>query len=118
MATATKNSQTDRQVAGRAAAGSEPVAFLVFEDNDGGSRWTIRGSHGETLAQLGRYATRDDAGRAVRDGAGSARFEAGAAPDRRADLVARPSATAAREDSHAERWLDDGGSLSGETVTQ
>lgn len=123
MATATNNSRANRQVARRAAVGSESVAitFLVFEDNGGGYCWSIRGSDGESLAQSGRYATRDDAAhaaRVVRDGAGSARFEAGAAPDRPVDLVARRSATAAREDSDAERWLDEGGSFSGDTVTQ
>ncbi len=123
MATATKSSRANRQVARRAAAGSESVAitFLVFEDNGGTYCWTIRGSDGETLAHSGRYATREDAAhaaRVVRDGAGSARFEAGAVTNRPIDLVARRSATAAREDSDAERCLDEGGSLSGETVTQ
>ncbi len=123
MATATKNSRANWQVARRAAAGSESVAitFLVLEDNGGSYRWTISGSDGERLAHSGRYATRDDAAhaaRVVRDGAGSARFEAGAAPHRPVDLAARRSATDAREDSDAERWLDEGGSFSGETVPQ
>ncbi len=123
MATATQNSRANRQVARRSAAGSESVAitFVVFEDNGGSYYWTIRGSDGESLAHSGRYATRDDAAyaaRVVRDAAGSARFEAGAAPDRPVDLGARPSATAARDASDAERWLDEGGSFSGETVTQ
>jgi uncharacterized protein YegP (UPF0339 family) len=123
MATATKNSRARRQVARRAAAGSDSVAitFRVFEDNGGSYFWTIRCSDGESLAHSGRYATRDDAAhaaRVVRDGAASARFEPGAVTDRPVDLVARRSATAVRDDSEAERWLDEGGSFSGETVTQ
>ena len=123
MATATQNSRAHRQVARRPAAGSEPAAitFLVFEDNGGSYCWTLRGSDGESLAHSGRYATRDaaaHAARVVRDGAGSARLNADAAPGRPVDPVARRSPTAPLEDSAAERWLDDCGSLSGETETR
>lgn len=34
------------------------------------------------------------------------------------DFAARRSATVAQDDSDAERWVDDGGSFSGEGVTQ
>jgi len=123
MATATKKSRANRQVARRAAAGSESAAItlLVFEDNGSDYRWMILGSDGEGLAHSKPYATHEDAAhaaRVVRDGAGSARFDAGAAPGRPVDLSARRDAAVAREDSEAERWLDEGGSFSSDAVTQ
>ncbi len=50
MATATKHSRANRQVARRAAAGSESVAitFLVFEDTRPGE---AAGFSGETVSQ-------------------------------------------------------------------
>jgi uncharacterized protein YegP (UPF0339 family) len=123
MATATKQSRANRQVPRRAGGPSESAVlkFLVFEDNGGDYCWTILGSDGESVAHSRPYATRDDAARAalvVCDGAGSARFEAGAAADRPVDLMARRDAALARDDSDAERWLDEGGSFCSEAVTQ
>ena len=123
MATATEKSGGNRQVPQRAGARSEPAAltFLVFENNGGDYCWTILGSDRETVAHSRPYATRDDAAhaaRVVRDGAGSARFEADAAPDRPVDLMARRDAALTRDDSDAERWLDEGGGFSSEAVIQ
>jgi uncharacterized protein YegP (UPF0339 family) len=119
MATATKKSRVSRQIARRVGvvSGSAAITFLVFEDNGGSYCWTLLGTDGESLAQSRPYATHEEAAhaaRAVRDGAGSARFEAGAA----IDLVARRRAAAAREDSDAERWWDEGGSFSSQRVTR
>jgi uncharacterized protein YegP (UPF0339 family) len=123
MATATEKSRANRQVPRRAGGRSESAAltFLVFEDNGGDYCWTILGSDGESVTHSRPYPTRDDAAhaaRVVRDGAGSARFEADAAPDRPVDLMARRDAALARDDSDAERWLDEGGSFGSEAVTQ
>jgi uncharacterized protein YegP (UPF0339 family) len=123
MATATKKSRASRQVPLRAAAVSESAAitFLVSEDNGGSYCWTVLGPEGERLARSRPYATHEEAAHAARivcDGAASARFEAGRALDRPVDLVDRRSAALARDDSDAERWLDEGGSFSTEAVTQ
>jgi hypothetical protein len=45
----------------------------------------------------------------VRDGAGSAQFQVRQAADSPVDLVARREAAIARDDSDAERWLDEAG---------
>jgi uncharacterized protein YegP (UPF0339 family) len=123
MATATKKTRAARQVARRAYAvsESEAIKFLVFEDNGGGYHWTIIGSDGESLAQSGTLATYDQAAQAarvVRDGAGSARFDRRAGSDPPVDLMARREAAIARDDSDAERWLDEGGSFSSEAVAK
>ena len=122
MATATKQIRAARHVAHRALAISEvaTLTFLVLEDNGGGYYWTILGGDGESLAHSARHATRDDAAhaaRVVRDGARSARFEPGVA-DRPIDFMARRDAAVARDDSDAERWLDEGGSFSSEAVSR
>jgi uncharacterized protein YegP (UPF0339 family) len=123
MATATKKARAARRVARRAGAGSdsEAIKFLVFEDNTGDYHWTILGSGGESLGQSGTFATYDEAAQAVRvvrEGAGSALFERGAASDRPVDLVARREAAIACDDSDAEHWLDEGGSFSSEAVAK
>jgi len=113
MATATKKNQA-RQAVRRAAAGSKPAAieFLVFEDNGGDHYWAILDSSGESLARSVPFATYEAAAHAahvVRDGAGSAQFQARQAADSPVDLVARREAAIARGDSDAERWLDEAG---------
>jgi hypothetical protein len=121
MATATKKSRGSRQAPRhtRVVSGSAAITFLVFEDNGGSHCWTVLGPNGESLAHSRPYGTHEEAAhaaRVVRDGARSARFEGGAAMDLPVDLVARRSAAVARDDSDAERWLDEGGSFSGEKV--
>jgi uncharacterized protein YegP (UPF0339 family) len=123
MATAPKKVRDAARVAGRvsAASNSAPIEFLVFEDNGGDFHWTIVRSGGESLAQSGPFATHEDASHAaqvVRDGAGSARFGARPRSDGPVDLVARRDAAQARDDSEAERWLDEGGSFSSEAVAK
>ena len=123
MATATQKSRATRQAQRRAALVAESAAltFLVFEDNGGSYHWTLLGNDGESLARSRPYATHEEAAhaaRVVRDRSGTARLETGRAPDLPTDLVARRSAAAARDDSDAERWLDEGGSSSSQPVTQ
>jgi uncharacterized protein YegP (UPF0339 family) len=123
MATATKQTKAARQVARRAAAVSESatIEFLVFEDNGGDYHWAILGRGGESLARSVPFATYEDAAhaaRAVRDGAGSARFQRRPSADGPTDLVARREAAIARDGSDAGRWLDEGGSFSSEAVTR
>jgi uncharacterized protein YegP (UPF0339 family) len=124
MATAKKQARATTRHFGRsatAASQSAAIEFVVIEDNSGDYHWTILDSGGESVAQSKRFASYDDAeqaARVVRDGAGWARFERRAATDRPVDLVARREATAARDDSDAERWLDEGGSFGSEAVAK
>lgn len=123
MATATQKSRATRRIARNAAVASEPAAitFLVFEDNGGSYHWTLLGTDGESLAHSRPYTTHEEAAHAAlaaRDSSGTARLETGRAPELPIDLVARRTAAVAREDSDAERWLDEGGSFSGESVTR
>lgn len=123
MATATQKSRATRQAQRRAALVAKLAAltFLVFEDNGGSYHWTLLGTDGESLAHSRPYATHEEAAhaaRVVRDRSGTGRLETGRAPDLLTDLVARRSAAAARDDSDAERWLDEGGSFSSQPVTQ
>ena len=123
MATATQKSRATPQAQGRAAlvAKSAALTFLVFEDNGGSYHWTLLGTDGESHAHSRPYATHEeaaDAARVVRDRSGTARLKTGRAPDLPTDLVARRSAARARDDSDAERWLDEGGSSSSKPVTQ
>jgi hypothetical protein len=92
MATATQKSRTSRQVRRHAGVtGSAAIAFLVFEDNSGNYCWTVLGPDGDSLARSRPYATHElaaDAVRVMRDGAGTARFDAGPVSDGLIDLVA------------------------------
>jgi uncharacterized protein YegP (UPF0339 family) len=97
------------------------MEFRVFEDNGGRYHWRIIDRGGESLAQSGSFASYDDAEHAashVRDGAGSAQLDRHAAGGRVVDIVARREVAAARYDSDAERWLDEGGSFSSEAVNR
>ena len=123
MATATQKSRATRQAQRRAAVVAESAAltFLVFEDNGGSYHWTLLGPDGESLAHSRPYATHEEAAHAAlvaRDSSGTARLDSGRAPDLPVDLVARRSRAVARDDSDAERWLDEGGSFSSESVTR
>ena len=120
MATATKKSRAAGRLPRRAPeVRAASMEFLIYEDNGGDHHWTIVTGDGATLARSGGFASYDDATRAaqhVHDGAASALFERpgdGAPP---VDLIARRDA--ARDDSDAERWLDEGGSFSSEAVAK
>ena len=119
MATATNKSRVAGRLPRRAREErvSEPMEFLVFEDNGGEYHWTIVAADGATLVRSGGFACYEDAERAARqilDSAASARFEHRAASAPPVDLSARRAATT--DDADAERWLDEGGSLSSEAV--
>jgi uncharacterized protein YegP (UPF0339 family) len=121
MASATKQARAAKQVArgARRVSESASLEFLVYKDNGGDYHWAIVGAGGESLAQSGSFASYDEAeraGRYVRDGAESARFERRAAGNGAVDLVA--GADAARDALDAGRWLDEGGSFRGEAVAQ
>jgi uncharacterized protein YegP (UPF0339 family) len=112
MVTATQQEPTSPQV--KDASETATIAFVVFEDNAGDYRWSIRDSRGENLAQSGTFASYDAAhaaAAAVRDAAatGSSRLE---------PQPADRAPTRARDDSDAERWLDEGGSPNSEAVRQ
>lgn len=122
MATATQKSRATRQAQRRAAvvAESAAISVLVFEDNGGSYHWTLLGTDGESLARSRPYATHEEAAHAAlvaRDSSGTARLETGRA-HLPTDLVARRSRAVARDDSDAERWLDEGGSFSSESVNR
>jgi uncharacterized protein YegP (UPF0339 family) len=96
-----------------------PVTFLVFEDNGGSYRWTILAADGATLARSEGFASYDDAEQAARrlhQAATSAHFQRRANGASPVDLIARRDA--ASDDVDAERWLDEGGSLSSEAVAR
>ncbi len=107
----------------RAAPSSLPepasMAFLIYEDNGGGYHWTIVADGGETLVRSASFGSYEDAKRAaavVHRGASRAAFEqdSGIAP--LVDLHARRNR--ARDRLDAQRWLDEGGSFSGQAVTR
>src|SRR5579871_3710070 len=121
MATATKKSRDNGRLPRRAPEVRVPesMEFLIFEDNGGAYHWTIVARDGATLARSAGFASYEHAERAaqhVRDGAASARLERRAERADPVDLSARR--TAATDDSDAERWLDEGGGSSKETVTR
>ena len=92
MATATKKVRAVRPVTrgARDLSQSAPLEFLVNQDNGGDYYWEIVGERGESLAQSGGFASRNDAERAarcVRDGASSARFELSVAEKRQLAAV-------------------------------
>ncbi len=119
MATATKKPRATRHAA--VVSESPTFTFFVSEDNGGRYRWTLVGPDGDSLAHSTRYATHEEAAHAVRivrDGAGTAQFSDAAAPDLPVDLLARRDAALARDDSDAERWLDEGGSFNSAAVTE
>jgi uncharacterized protein YegP (UPF0339 family) len=95
------------------------MTFLVWPDNGGDYHWTIVAADGSTVARSGNFASYADAERAaqhVRDGAASAPFEHRAVSGRPVDLAARRRATSGAAD--AQRWLDEGGSVSSEAVAR
>jgi uncharacterized protein YegP (UPF0339 family) len=72
MATATKQTRTARRPK------TDPLVFVVSEDNGGEYYWAIAAADGTTLAQSGAFASFADAEHAairVRDGAASASVE-------------------------------------------
>jgi hypothetical protein len=97
----------------RCVSESAALEFFVFADNGGDYHWAIVGGSGKSLAQSGSFGSYEEAahaGRYVRDGAESARFERRAAEDRVVDVPNRREA-AVSDDLDVERWLDEGGSF-------
>ena len=98
---------------------SEPMEFLIFEDNGGAYHWRIVAGDGAILAQSGSFASYDDAeqaARRVRDGAASARFNRRGRELSPVDLATRRDRP--RNDLNAERWLDEGGRFTREAVAR
>lgn len=100
MATATKKIRANGKVSRGATVvtGSSAMTFLVFEDNGGSYYWTIHDGGGESLAQSGRYDSRDDAANAahaIHEGIGSAQFEPDVASEPPIDLKGRREAATA-----------------------
>jgi uncharacterized protein YegP (UPF0339 family) len=94
------------------------VAFLLYEDNSGGYYWTIVGEDGEVLARSARFTTYEEANIAadiVYRGVATASFadRTDASPP-----VNLPASPTAGDRVEAEHWLDEGGSLNREEVTQ
>ncbi len=91
MATATKQART-RTPASRDALvapepESEPIRFLIFEDNAGDYYWTLLDRKGKSLGRSPTYASYQDAENAARvvlAGAGSAGLDRGASSSRKA----------------------------------
>src|SRR5205807_1058736 len=71
---------------------TEPLEFLIFEDNGGAYHFRIVDGDGANLAQSGGFASYDSAeqaSRRVRDGAASARFDRRGGRLNPVDLAAR-----------------------------
>jgi uncharacterized protein YegP (UPF0339 family) len=107
----------------RAAPSSPPepasMAFLIYEDNGGSYHWRIVADGGETLVRSASFRSYEQAKQAagiVHRGASRAAFEPGSENPPLVDLPARRNA--ARDRLDAERWLDEGGSVSREAVTR
>ena len=121
MATATKKAPAAGQLARRRRGARVPdtIKFVVFEDNGGAYRWKIVAGDGATLAQSESFASLDRAEHAaqlVREGAASASFDRRAGEVGPVDLAARRDRPS--DELDAERWLDEGGSFSGEAVAR
>src|SRR5690348_9649253 len=121
MATAIKKSRAAGRVPRRApqVRVSEPMEFLVLQDNGGEYHWRIVAADGATLARSGSFASYDDAEQAaqrVHDAAASARFERRAVATSPVDLTARRDARSDAAD--AERWLDESPSVSSQAVAK
>ena len=119
MGTAPKKSRAARQLARRPAEANvpAPMEFVIFEDNGGCYHWRLRADDGAILAQSGGFVSYDDAqqaARLVRGGAVLAQFAFRAGDSLAVDLSARRYASS--ENSDAERWLDEGGSVGREPV--
>ena len=119
MGTAPKKSRAARQLARRPAEANvpAPMEFVIFEDNGGCYHWRLRADDGAILAQSGGFVSYDDAqqaARLVRGGAVLAQFAFRAGESLAVDLSARRDASS--ENSDAERWLDEGGSVGREPV--
>ncbi len=99
-----------------------PVSFVLYEDNSGGYYWTIVSDGGRVLARSSRFASYEEANVAadtVYRGVAGASFEdrSGTVPP--VDLPAtRDPATRRDRTDDAERWLDEGGSVSRAEVTR
>jgi len=117
MATATKQARVYRRATRGALVASETVTmqFRIFESNGGDYHWTLVDRNGGNLARspsLASHQDAEDAARVVLAGAGSARLERRVSTDSPLDTVAHRDEAAARDDTDAERWLDEGGSFS------
>jgi uncharacterized protein YegP (UPF0339 family) len=97
------------------------MQFLIFEDNGGDYHWTLLDRNGESLARSPSFSSfedTEDAARVVLAGASAVRLERRAATESPVDLLARRDAAAVRDDTHAERWLDERGGLSRKAATR
>jgi uncharacterized protein YegP (UPF0339 family) len=115
MATRTEEGCAARQLTRHARCVSESASleFFVFSDNGGGYHWAIVDESGQNLAQSESFASYEEAahaGRSVRDGAESARFERRAAEDRVVGVPDRREA-AVGDDLDVGHWLDECGSF-------
>jgi uncharacterized protein YegP (UPF0339 family) len=98
---------------------SASMTFLIYEDNGGGYHWTLVADGGETLVRSASFRSYEDARQAagiVHRGAFRAAFEQASGNPPLVDLPARRNA--ARDRLDAQRWLDEGGSVSSEAVTR
>ncbi len=105
--------------AARSAPEPESMTFHIYEDNGGGYHWRIVADGVETLVRSASFGTYEDAKQAARivhRGASQATFEDRSDHAPPVDLPARRDAVTARDRLDAERWLDEGGSLSSEAL--
>ena len=119
MATAASKSRSATRLPRRRpkAPASEPMEFVIFEDNRGDFYWEIVTGDGAVLAKSGSFASYDETAqgaRRFRDGAGSALFDRYSVAVDPIDRLASGDEESA--DVGAENWLDDDGGFSSEAV--
>jgi uncharacterized protein YegP (UPF0339 family) len=107
------------RAAARALRAPAAMKFVIFEDNGGGYHWTIVTASGATLAVSASFTSYEEArqaARVVHAGAASASLEPFAGDIPPVKPLGGRTARTARDDLDAERWLDEGGSVTSEAV--
>jgi len=100
---------------------SASMAFLVYEDNGGTFHWTIVADSDEVLARSPGFGSREEAERAaslIHHGVLRASFDPSPLAAPASHLSDRPDAATTPDRQDAERWTDEGGSLTREAVSR
>jgi hypothetical protein len=111
--------QTKRRAGADGMSAPASMKFLSFEENGGAFHWAIAAS-GDRPGESATFASCQQAKQAasvVRSGAVSAPFENRAHDPAPLEPAARRETATAAYNLDAERWLDEGGSVSSEAVT-
>lgn len=121
MATATKKDRSPAKTRRRerSAPGTTSMHFSTCQDNSNAYHWELVADDGTSLARSPSFPSRGTAEQAVqrvRADAASARFDTATDSRGVAGPIARENGAA--NESDAERWLDEGGSLVRDAVAK